>query len=152
MNNKEKLRCVGYARVSRETMKTGRQTDKLHDVCDIVHIEKISGAAKSRPIFDNVVDDLKAGETLIVLDLDRAFRSTIDALLTMENLKARNVNLKVLSLNLDLSTEFGEVVFGILAALAQFERRIISRRTKEGLEAARKRGVRLGRPRKALKA
>ena len=150
MENNEKPRCVGYARVSLAGMKAGRQTDKLREVCDIVHVEKVSGAAKSRPVFDKVIKGLKSGETLIVLDLDRAFRSTIDALLTMETLRARDVNLRVLSLNLDLSTEFGEVVFGILAALAQFERRMISRRTKEGLEAAKKRGVTLGRPRKVV--
>ena len=51
-------------------------------------------------------------------------------------------------MGLDFSTEIGEVIFSILAALAQFERRTISRRTKEGLEAARKRGVKLGRPKK----
>jgi len=149
MEQAPKPRCIGYARISLAGMKTGRQTDKLREVCDNVFIEQISGAAKSRPIFEKVIASLKAGDTLIVLDLDRAFRSTIDALLTMEKLRARDVNLRVLSLNLDLSTEFGEVVFGILAALAQFERRIISRRTKEGLEAARKRGVVLGRPRKS---
>lgn len=148
MENNIKPRCIGYARISLAGMKTGRQTDKLSDVCDEIFIEKISGAAKSRPVFDKIITNLQSGDTLIVLDLDRAFRSTIDALLTMETLRERGVNLKILNLNLDLSTEFGEVIFGILATLAQFERRMISRRTKEGLEAARKRGVKLGRPKK----
>lgn len=140
---------VGYARVSLSGMNEARQTDRLNAVCDKVYIEKVSAAAKTRPVFERVIKSLKHGDTLIVLDLDRAFRSTIDALLTMESLRERGVNMRILSLNLDLSTEFGEVVFGILAALAQFERRMISRRTKEGLAAARKRGVKLGRPRKA---
>jgi len=148
MKNSENGRSVGYARVSLSGMNEARQTDRLKAVCDKVYVEKISGAAKSRPVFEKVLKKLKAGDALIVLDLDRAFRSTIDALMTMETLKARGVNLKILNLNLDLSTEFGEVVFGILASLAQFERRIIARRTKEGLVAARKRGVKLGRPRK----
>ncbi|MCF6275298.1 MAG: recombinase family protein [Robiginitomaculum sp.] len=148
MKNSENGRNIGYARVSLSGMNEARQTDRLRAVCDKVYVEKVSGAAKSRPVFEKVLKGLKAGDALVVLDLDRAFRSTIDALVTMEALKARGVNLKILSLNLDLSTEFGEVVFGILAALAQFERRIISRRTKEGLAAARRRGVTLGRPRK----
>jgi len=148
MKNIENGRSIGYARVSLSGMNEARQTDRLKAVCDKVYVEKLSGAAKSRPVFERVIKSLKRDDTLIVLDLDRAFRSTIDALLTMEALKARGINLKILSLNLDLSTEFGEVVFGILASLAQFERRIIARRTKEGLAAARKRGVTLGRPRK----
>jgi len=148
MKNTEKGRSIGYARVSLSGMNEARQTDRLKAVCDKVYIEKVSGAAKSRPVFETVIKGLRAGDALVVLDLDRAFRSTIDALVTMEALKTRGVNFKILSLNLDLSTEFGEVVFGILASLAQFERRIIARRTKEGLEAARRRGVKLGRPRK----
>ena len=148
MKNSENGRSIGYARVSQSGMNEARQTDRLMAVCDKVYVEIISGAAKSRPVFERALKGLKTGDALVVLDLDRAFRSTIDALLTMEALKARGVNLKILSLNLDLSTEFGEVVFGILAALAQFERRIISRRTKEGLAAARARGVKLGRPKK----
>ena len=148
MSKNENERIIGYARVSLSGMNEARQTDRLNAVCDEVYVEKVSAAAKSRPVFECVIKQLKPNDTLIVLDLDRAFRSTIDALQTMEGLRQRGVNLRILNLNLDLSTEFGEVVFGILAALAQFERRIISRRTKEGLEAARKRGVRLGRPRK----
>lgn len=148
MKNNGKPRCIGYARVSVEGMKTGRQTDELDAVCDDVYIETVSGAVKSRPVFEKVIRGLERDDTLIVLDLDRAFRSTIHALLTMEDLRERGVNLRILNLSLDLSTEFGEVVFGILAALAQFERRMISRRTKEGLAAAVKRGVVLGRPKK----
>jgi len=148
MSKNNTARIIGYARVSLSGMNEARQTDKLKAVCDKVHVEKVSGAAKSRPVFEGVIKCLRRDDTLIVLDLDRAFRSTIDALQTMEALRERGVNLRVLSLNLDLSTEFGEVVFGILAALAQFEKRMISRRTKEGLAAARARGVRLGRPRK----
>lgn len=139
-------KTVGYARVSREDMNESRQTDKLGEICDIIYVEKLSAVAKTRPKFDAALASLKAGDTLIVLDLDRGFRSCIDALMTMEELKQRGVNLRIMSLNLDLSTEFGEVIFSIFAAFAQFERRMISRRTKEGLAAARRRGVRLGRP------
>lgn len=142
-------KTIGYARVSREYMNEDRQTDRLREICDKIYVEKLSAVAKRRPKFDKALASLERDDTLIVLDLDRAFRSSIDALVTMENLKERGVNLRIMSLNLDLSTEFGEVIFSIFAAFAQFERRMISRRTKEGLAAARKRGVVLGRPRKS---
>ena len=140
---------IGYVRVSRESMNDARQMDQLTAICDKIYTEKRSAVAKSRPQFDAALAILKPGDSFIVLDLDRGFRSSIDALLTMENLRSRGINLRILSLNLDLSTEFGEVVFTIFAAFAQFERRILSRRTKEGLAAARRRGVKLGRPRKS---
>ena len=142
-----KPRMIGYARVSRADMTENRQTDRLGEICERVYVEKVSGAGKARPVFDKVLAGLRAGDTLCVLDLDRAFRSSIDALQTMESLQARGINLRILNINLDLSTEFGEVIFGILAALAQFERKMIVRRTKEGMEAARKAGKRIGRPR-----
>lgn len=145
--NENTGKIIGYARVSLSGMNEARQTDKLNAVCDKVYVEKVSAAAKSRPVFERALKRLKRGDTLIVLDLDRAFRSSIDALTTMERLRERGINFKILNLNLDLSTEFGEVIFGIMAALAQFERRMLSRRTREGLAAARKRGVKLGRPR-----
>jgi len=146
---KGKHRNIGYARVSLSGMCEERQTQRLNEICDEVYVEKISAGAKRRPVFEKIISDLKPNETLTVLDLDRAFRSSIDALTTAERLKAKNVNLNILNMNLDLSTEIGEVVFGIMAALAQFEKRVISRRTKEGLAAARARGIKLGRPRKS---
>ena len=140
-------RMIGYARVSRADMKEDRQTQRLKEMCARVYTEKVSGAAKSRPVFEKVLAGLRAGDTLVVLDLDRAFRSSLDALRTMETLQARGINLRILNMNLDLSTEFGEVVFGILAALAQFERKMLARRTREGIAAARKKGKQIGRPR-----
>lgn len=147
MSVPSKPHLIGYARVSRNEMKEGRQTDRLNEICDRVYVEKVSGAGKARPVFETVLRNLRRGDTLVVLDLDRAFRSSLDALQTMESLQARGINLRILSINLDLSSAFGEVVFNILAALAQFERKMIVRRTKEGLEAARRKGQRIGRPR-----
>lgn len=90
--------------------------------------------------------ELEAGDALIVLDLDRAFRSSIDAMLTADKLRARGVRFRILRLQIDTATAEGELFYTILAAFAQFERRIISRRTKEGMDAARRRGSAIGRP------
>ena len=113
---------IGYLRVSLEDQKEDRQADGLKDLCDEIYVEKVSGASKKRPVYQQVIEKLKAGDTLVVWDLDRAFRSTVDALLEAEKLRQRE------------------------AAFAQFERQNLIKRTKEGMASARKRGKHIGRP------
>lgn len=139
-------RRLAYVRVSKKTQNEDRQLIALEDQCDEIFIEKISAVAKHRPVFDMLMGLLKKGDTFVILDLDRAFRSTVEAIQTAETLRERGINFKIVSANIDTSSEFGEIIYGILALLAQFERKIIIRRTREGLEAARKRGQKLGRP------
>lgn len=137
---------IGYLRVSTEEQRPDRQIDGLEAICDKLVIEKLSAVAKKRPEFDKIINDLERGDTFVVWDLDRAFRSTVDAILTSEALRERGVNFKIVTLNIDTSEPYGELFYTMVAAFAHLERRIISKRTKEGLEAARKRGKRLGRP------
>ncbi|MGJ8530382.1 recombinase family protein [Maritalea sp.] len=139
-------RQVGYIRVSTAAQITDRQVAQLDAVCSELHIEYVSGAATKRPVFDALRAGLRRGDTLVVSDLDRAFRSAVDAILTAEDLRSRGVHFRIQRMHLDTDSLEGELFFNILAAFAQFERRIISRRTREGLAAARRRGVRLGRP------
>ena len=140
---------IGYLRVSTREQTTDRQADGLRDLCDQLFIEEISAVAAQRPVFEQVLSTLRAGDTLLVWDLDRAFRSTIDAVMTAETLRARGVQLKIVSLNIDTATPEGELYYTIIAAYAQFERRMLSRRTREGMQAAKMRGTKLG-PRYAL--
>ena len=139
-------RRLGYIRISTPGQDIARQLDGLSGHCDQIHIECISGARKKRPIFDAVIAALRPGDTLVVWDFDRAFRSSADAILTGDALRARGVHFRVLGLNLDTETEEGELFYTILAAFAQYERRLLSRRTREGMEAARRAGKRIGRP------
>lgn len=139
---------IGYMRVSKEEQKLDRQVDGLKSVCDRLHLEKVSAVADERPIFDTLFKTLKAGDTLVVWDLDRAFRSTVDAILCANELRERGVAFQIVSLNVDTSEPVGELVYSLVAAIAQFERRNISKRTKEGLASAVKRGKILGRKRK----
>jgi DNA invertase Pin-like site-specific DNA recombinase len=141
-------RRVGYIRVSTMAQITDRQTATLEGQCDELHVEHISGAAKKRPVFDRILSELQFGETLVVSDLDRAFRSSIDAMLVAQDLRERGVHFHILRLHLDTATEEGELFYTMLAGFAQYERRIIARRTREGLAAARRRGSKLGRPAK----
>lgn len=138
---------VGYMRVSTSEQKTDRQALGLNESCDRLYMEKVSAVARSRPVFEEVLENLRHGDSLVVWDLDRAFRSTVDAILTAENLRHRGVNLRIVSMFVDTATPEGELFYTILAGFAQYERRIIARRTREGMEAARRRGAQIGRPR-----
>lgn len=142
---------IGYLRVSTSDQLPDRQIVGLESLCDETHIETLSAVAKQRPVFDRIIAELKAGDTFVVLDLDRAFRSTVDAILTAEQLRERGIEFQIVTMNLDTTTPAGEFFYTIMAAYGQFERRNLSRRTKEGLVAARLRGKRLGRPPKMSK-
>ncbi|MEP5730828.1 MAG: recombinase family protein [Sulfitobacter sp.] len=137
---------IGYLRVSTEEQRPDRQIDGLAPLCDELHIEKCSAIAKSRPIFSNVLAKLKRGDTLVVWDADRAFRSTVDAIHHAKRLRERGIEFQIVSLGVDTSTADGMLVYTIVAALAEHERMRLGERTKQGLEAARRRGKRIGRP------
>ena len=139
-------RRLAYIRVSTRAQTTDRQTLALRAECDKLYVEYVSAVADARPVFEKVMRCLQPGDTFVVLDLDRAFRSSVDAMLTAADLRTRNIAFRILSLQVDTTTPEGELCYTLLAAFAQFERRIISRRTKEGLAAAVKRGAKLGRP------
>tara|TARA_R110002110_G_scaffold415618_1_gene652478 strand:+ start:9537 stop:10262 length:726 start_codon:yes stop_codon:yes gene_type:complete len=137
---------LAYIRVSTADQNTDRQILGLQESCDRLYVEHASAVAKSRPVFDKALEALRSGDTLVIWDLDRAFRSTVDAILTAEALRERSINLRIVSMQIDTGTPEGELFYTMLAGFAQYERRIISRRTREGMEAARNQGKRLGRP------
>jgi len=139
---------IGYMRVSTEEQRPDRQIDGLKAVCDEFHVEIISAVSKTRPVYNAVLAKLRPGDTLVVWDLDRAYRSAADALTEINALDRRGIGFRIASFPLDTSTPEGYLLLTILSAMAEFERRILVRRTKEGLAAARARGKVLGRPRK----
>ena len=114
-----------------------------------MQVEKLSATASHRPIFEGIIESLAAGDTFVVWDLDRAFRSTIDAITTADQLRERGIHFQIVTLNVDTSTPSGNLVYTMMAALGEFERLNLIERTKQGMAAARKRGKLIGRP-KAL--
>ena len=89
---------------------------------------------------------LQSGDTLVVWKLDRLGRSTIHLLQLLSDLRDRNVDFQALTQGIDTTTAVGRMLYGQLAVFAEFEREQISDRTKAGMEAAKKRGVKIGRP------
>ena len=142
---------IGYLRVSTEEQRPDRQIDALEPICDELHTERLSACAKRRPIYENVTASLKAGQSFVIWDLDRGYRSTKEALNEFDRLRERGIEIEIASLNLDTTTPHGKLIFTVISALAEFERHQLSERTKQGMEAARKRGKRIGRPLKLSK-
>lgn len=142
------MRRIGYLRVSTEEQSPDRQIEGLQALCDEMHIETLSAVSRKRPVYDEIKTRLQRGDMLVVWDLDRAYRSARDALNELDALQRRGINFVIANLKLDTTTPEGYYVYTIMSANSEFERRMLSRRTKEGLAAARRQGRRLGRPRK----
>ena len=88
---------------------------------------------------------LKAGDTLVVWRLDRLGRSLIHLVQLMEEFGRNGIHFHSISESIDTSSSGGRLVFHMMAALSEFERSLISERTRAGMAAARKGGQRLGR-------
>ncbi|MGQ0556019.1 MAG: recombinase family protein [Nitrospiraceae bacterium] len=141
---------IGYLRVSTQGQKEDRQEDGLKDLCDELYMEKLSAVSKTRPVYQKVIEKLQPRDTLVVWDIDRAFRSTIDALQEVEKLRRREIEFHIVNLNVDTSTPSGEFIYTVMAAFSQLERQTLIQRTKEGMAAAKLRGKHIGRPRNPI--
>ena len=140
---------IGYARVSTLEQSLDLQTDALNRAgCEKLFTDKAGGARAARPGLDQALAHLRKGDTLVVWKLDRLGRSIRHLIETVGQLQERKVGFQSLQESIDTTTSGGKLVFHVFAALAEFERDIIRERTGAGLEAARARGKRGGRPRK----
>jgi DNA invertase Pin-like site-specific DNA recombinase len=140
---------LGYARVSTVEQNADLQHDELEaSGCWKVYTDHASGTLDSRPQLDQLLADLRPGDTLVVWRLDRLGRSLRHLIDTIAKLEDRGVGFRSLRENIDTTTPGGRLVFHLFGALAQFEREIIRDRTIAGLSAARARGRNGGRPSK----
>ena len=138
---------IGYIRVSKDKQATLLQEDAMKRAgCERVFTDKMTGKRFDRPEFLKMLEMLRPGDILVVWKLDRLGRSLKELIETVTALAERGVELRSLKENIDTTTPTGKLMFHIIAALAEFERDIISERTQAGLEAARARGRRGGRP------
>jgi DNA invertase Pin-like site-specific DNA recombinase len=141
---------IGYARVSTLEQNLDLQLQALKKAgCRRTFREKISAGNRNRPEFQRMLDQIRTGDTIVVWKLDRFARSTRDLLETMETIQQAGGKFQSLSEPwADTTTHAGRMIMTIFSGIAEFERGLIRERTSAGREAARKRGVRFGRPRK----
>ena len=132
---------LGYARVSTTDQQPQLQVDALERAgCYRVFTETASGARVDRSVLEQLLDQLRPGDTLVVWKLDRLGRSLRHLVDTVTGLAERGIGFCSLQEAIDTTTPGGELVFHVFAALAEFERDLIRERTAAGLAAARARG------------
>lgn len=138
---------IGYARVSTNDQSLDLQIDALEKAgCEKLYQEKISGMKDDRPQLNELVEYAREGDILVVYKLDRLGRSTKKIIELSEQLEKRGIELVSIRDNIDTTTAVGKAMFRMLAVLAEMERDLIVERTKAGLESARARGRKGGRP------
>ncbi len=138
---------IGYARVSTEEQNLDLQLNALTKAgCRKIHQDKgLSGAVRSRPGLEDALSELKTGDTLVVWKLDRLGRSLVHLVETINSLSQRGIEFSSLTEKIETVSPSGRLVFHLMAAMAEFERSLISERTRAGMQAAKAKGTHLGR-------
>ena len=143
------MALIGYARCSTQEQNLEIQIDRLKEAgCEIIYSEKVGGAKaiNKRVELEHMLKALRHNDVVVAVKLDRIARDVSNLLKISEEIKAKQCHLKLLDQTIDTTTPTGELVFHILGALAQFERSLISQRTADAIQHARKQGKQIGRP------
>ncbi|MCZ8515304.1 recombinase family protein [Paenibacillus filicis] len=138
---------IGYARVSTADQSLNLQIDTLKAAgCERIFEEKASGKKSDRVELTRCLEYLRPGDTLVIWKLDRLGRTTRQLIELSHGLQERGIGLQIITLGVDTSTPAGKLFFAIMAGLAEMEAETIRERTIAGLQAARARGRKGGRP------
>lgn len=141
------MAIFGYARVSTIDQNLDAQKDALSKYgCEKIYYEKASGKNVERPQLQKLLGSLREKDVVVVYKLDRLARSLKDLIDLVTELASKKVDFVSISDGIDTSTAVGKLMFHLVGAFAEFERDIISERTKVGLESARARGRKGGKP------
>ena len=138
-----------YVRVSSMDQKIDRQL-VAYEEADYIYIDRMSGMKRDRPELERMLNELEAGDTVVVKSIDRLSRSTKDLLEIVEQIKTAQANLNILDLQIDTSTAMGKCVLTILGAIAELDRKTIKERTAEGIAIAKSQGKYKGRKKGAI--
>ena len=142
-----------YVRVSTKEQSEDRQL-VAYDKADEIYLDKVSGKNTNRPELQKLLNNLVAGDIVVVKSLDRLSRSTKDMLELVELIKSKGAFLQVLDFNgmsIDTATPMGEFFITMVGALSQLERATIKERQREGIEIAKSRGIYKGRMKGSIK-
>jgi DNA invertase Pin-like site-specific DNA recombinase len=138
---------IAYCRVSTQKQELARQLDALEKVgYDRLIQEKYTGTKKDREGLQQLMATVREGDTVIVESISRLGRKTLDILTTVEELGNMGVTFISLKESMDTRTPTGKAMFSMMAVIAELERNLTVERVNEGLQAAKARGVKLGRP------
>jgi DNA invertase Pin-like site-specific DNA recombinase len=137
----------GYARTSTGDQTTALQLAALKRArCSHIFEDKgQSGATAKRPALARCLKTLRSGDTLIVWKLDRLGRSLRDLIAMLDGLRERGVRFQSLTEAIDTETPTGRAMWQMIGVLAELERSLIGERTRAGVKAAQRRGVKFGR-------
>jgi DNA invertase Pin-like site-specific DNA recombinase len=139
---------IGYARTSTTDQKAGLEA-QLRDLqaagCTKIFEEQLSSVANERPQLERALEFVREGDVLVVTKLDRLARSVADLVGITAALKAKGVELRILTMNLDTSTPTGKLMLNLLGSIAEFERELMLERQREGIAKAKAEGKYKGR-------
>src|SRR3954451_21428767 len=139
---------VGYARISTSDQKAALEA-QLRDLsnarCGKIFTEEMSSVASKRHQLEAALEWVRDGDKLVVTKLDRLARSVADLVAITEALKRKQVELQILSMNLDTSNPTGKLMINLLGAIAEFERELMLERQREGIAKAKAEGKYVGR-------
>lgn len=138
---------IGYARTSTVDQEAGLNAQK-RDLASAgaqkLFVEQVSSVG-SRPQLEAAIDFAREGDTFLVKRVDRLARSMADLMRIVEKLRAKRVELKILDLGIDTTSPQGELMLSLLGGIAQFERRLMLERQREGIAKAKQEGKYKGR-------
>jgi DNA invertase Pin-like site-specific DNA recombinase len=138
---------IGYARVSTKDQHLALQIDALKKAgCEKIYQDIASGARSERPALNEMINNLRLGDVLVIWKLDRLGRTLNHLIVLVNDLMGKKVGLQSLHDPIDTTTAQGRLSFNLFASLAEFERDLIRERTQAGLSAARARGRNGGKP------
>lgn len=148
-------KIYGYCRVSTRKQLEGygldvqeKEISEKYESAEL-YLEQFTGATIERPVFNEVLEKLSTGDTLVVTKLDRLARNTVEGIEIVQELFKRNISVHVLNVGLLENTSMGKFFLTTLFAVAEMERNTILERTQAGREIARtKDGYKEGRPKK----
>lgn len=140
---------LGYARVSTDDQNLDLQHDALKKAgCEKFYDDHMTGSKINRPGLEAAIEFAREGDIIVVWRLDRLSRSLKDLIEMVALLDEKKIGLRSLHESIDTSSSSGKLIFHIFGALAEFEHNLIRERTHAGLQAARARGRKGGRPKK----
>lgn len=140
----------GYGRVSTKDQNSARQKEALQNKCDVYFEDKMSGRNMDRPEFQKMIEQLRPGDSVMVVSIDRLGRNLKELVELSSKLKDMGVNIVALNQGIDTSSKMGQLFYNFMALMSEMELMFIQERQREGIELAKREGRYKGRPLKEL--